>query len=340
MSAAATVAPPGEDRRPGRFCPADYRLSPASFDAGPAVEADVLYVVGGLYGNTEALRALEELVASERAPRVEVVLNGDFHWFDADPAEFAAIEAGTRRFVRLRGNVETELGRAPAAGEDAGCGCAYPDSVSDAEVERSNAMLGRLRATARAAGCALALAALAALPAVARARVGELRVAITHGDDGSLAGWGFAHDRVEQAWDEGLAQRMRALGVQCFASSHTCLPVASSRAEAGEAFAVVNNGAAGMGNFAGSPDGLVTRIARAGFGAGAAPAPLYAATLRGAEVAAMPLRFDQRAWQARFRAQWPQGSAADLSYWQRIVEGPAFALGQAARGIFAAGARA
>src|SRR5713226_6486958 len=46
-----------------------------------------------------------------------------------------------------RGNVETEI-----AGEDsgAGCGCAYPEWVGDAEVERSNEILGRLRGTARA----------------------------------------------------------------------------------------------------------------------------------------------------------------------------------------------
>ena len=31
----------------------------------------------------------------------------------------------------------------------AGCGCGYPDSVGDAEVARSNAILAQLRETAR-----------------------------------------------------------------------------------------------------------------------------------------------------------------------------------------------
>src|SRR5262249_19705097 len=69
----------------GRLCPADYRYPPAVFDRSPDLGAQVLYVVGGLYGNLPALDCVERLAEQEQAT---VVLNGDFHWFDAEPAWF------------------------------------------------------------------------------------------------------------------------------------------------------------------------------------------------------------------------------------------------------------
>jgi hypothetical protein len=38
----------------------------------------------------------------------------------------------------------------------------------------------------------------------------------------------------------------------------------------------------------------------------------------------MALRYDTRAWEKRFLELWPEGSAANLSYRERIVSGPAF----------------
>ena len=119
-----------EVNSPGRFCPAHYGYAPGDFARAVDFVADTLIVVGGLYGNLAALDAAEALLAAE-ADHARLVFNGDFHWFDIDPDDFAAIEARVLRHVALRGNVETEL-----AGDDsgAGCGCAYPDNVSDAEV--------------------------------------------------------------------------------------------------------------------------------------------------------------------------------------------------------------
>ena len=45
---------------PGRSCPTAYRYAPRVFDRAPDFEAEALYVVGGLYGNVEAL---EEIAA-------------------------------------------------------------------------------------------------------------------------------------------------------------------------------------------------------------------------------------------------------------------------------------
>ena len=48
---------------PGRSCPTSYRYSPRVFDRLPDLVADTIYVVGGLYGNVEALAAVEEIAA-------------------------------------------------------------------------------------------------------------------------------------------------------------------------------------------------------------------------------------------------------------------------------------
>jgi len=313
---------------PGRWCPPSYGLGPAAFLAGRHYDADVVYVVGGLYGNPFALSRLVQLFDAEPATRKLFILNGDFHWFDRDEATFAYIEHATAPFVRLRGNVETEIA---APGDDAGCGCAYPASVPDEDVDRSNVILGELKQVARATGCDQALGAL---PAVARVSCGGLHMAVTHGDDRSLAGWDFACDRLDDTWRDGLGNRMRTLGVSLIASSHTCLAVADARLHEGQLRAVVNNGSAGMANFRGDPSGLFTRVAAAGWADACDEGPLYRAAVGGADVAAVPVRFDAFAWQSYFLQRWPEGSAAHTSYWRRILGGPAHHPDNAARGLF------
>src|SRR5262249_6488907 len=111
----------------GRLCPVDYYYDPSEFNRAPDLTAEILYVVGGLYGTAAALYTVEWLAQAERAP-VTIVFNGDFHWFDAEPRWFAAVEAGVSRHGAIRGNAETEIARTDDVG--AGCGCAYPESVS------------------------------------------------------------------------------------------------------------------------------------------------------------------------------------------------------------------
>ena len=143
MTAPTKLAPAAASA--GRMCPVDYFYAPAVFDRPPEITADILYVVGGLYGNSFALEAIERLAEREPAP-VTIVFNGDFHWFDAEPAWFDEVERGAQRHVAIRGNVETEIARQGDVG--AGCGCAYPESVSDEFVSRSNDILGDLRLAA------------------------------------------------------------------------------------------------------------------------------------------------------------------------------------------------
>lgn len=309
------------DSRPGRTCPTSYRYPPRVFDREPEIVADTLYVAGGLYGNVEALQALQELAAREAGP-VTLVFNGDFHWFDVASADFAHVTREVLRHPALRGNVETEL-----ASDDgsAGCGCAYPVDVSDAEVSRSNEILERLRVTARA--FPEMRARLGALPMHLAARVGDARIGIVHGDAVSLAGWGFAQDRLDDpAHARWVASMFREARVDVFASTHTCAAALRCFDDGDARGVVVNNGAAGMPNFAGTRHGLITRIGVRPFGG---PERLYGFENRGASIEALRLAYDHDRWAERFLASWPAGSAAHASYFRRIVNGPRITQDQA-----------
>jgi len=295
----------------GRLCPADYCYEPSIFDRAPDFTSEILYVVGGLYGNVAALDTVERLAQAERAP-VTIVFNGDFHWFDAEPAWFAAVEAGVSGHAAIRGNVETEIARPDDVG--AGCGCAYPESVSNETVARSNTILGELRSVAGEAG-----ARLAALPMHRVAQVGRLRVGIVHGDAVALAGWRFdavALDRsATRCW---LADIQAQAKVDVFASTHTCAAVLREFALPGGGLTVINNGSAGMANFSGSTFGLLSRIAT-----GPSPhVPVYGIVHDDVFIDAIPIRFEMADFLGRFLPRWPAGSAAHTSYFQRIMEGP------------------
>ena len=134
----------------------------------------------------------------------------------------------------------------------AGCGCAYPLDVSDAEVSRSNRILERLRDTARAfpqirehagraahepRGDAWATRAWASCMAMQpRSRAGASRT----------TGW------TSPGTGAGSGIAFRDSGVDVFASSHTCLPAMRTFDFGAGEVAVANNGAAGMPNFAGT----------------------------------------------------------------------------------------
>lgn len=323
---------------PGRVCPTSYRSRPADLAGPAACSAETLYVVGGLYGSVAALEGVLARVARERS-RVEVVFNGDFHFLDVDEEGFRRVGEVVARHRATRGNVETELS---SVSDDAGCGCAYPDYVGDATVERSNAVMRRLRRTAEA--CPDTVLALTDLPRHLVVDVGGTRVAVLHGDPEHLAGWRLALEALEPG-DEGVRAWTGFRGtatsaaqvedwldrgrVQVLACTHTGLPYMQSFSPGGRPGLVVNNGAAGLPSFAGLQAGVVTRIST-----DLAPPSdaLYGAQLGSVRCDALPVRYDVTRHERDFLANWPPGSAAHASYRHRMAEGTPLLLEQAARG--------
>ncbi len=304
----------------GRVCPRDYTYAPTVFAREADFAAETLYVIGGLYGNLLALARINSLATRERtAPTF--VYNGDFHWFDADPDWFAEIEDAVTPHRALRGNVETEVARNADVG--VGCGCAYPDSIDADVVNRSNIILRQLRPHATPH----ARARLGALPMHLVASVGDLRIGIVHGDAGALAGWRFAHDALDDPANvHWLADIRAGSQIDVFASTHTCLAALRDYERIPGRLTVINNGAAGMPNFSGSRFGIITRIATT-------PSPhatLYGLRRDGLFIDALAVHYDDDAFLERFLARWPQGSAAYLSYFSRITEGPDYSVTQAA----------
>lgn len=329
-----SAAPDPHKDRPGRGCPAAYGTGPRTLARAADLDAEVLYVVGGLYGNLPALDAIEAMARAE-SPVARLVFNGDFHWFDAEPAWFAAVDRRVLAHAATRGNVETEVAAEQA---EHGCGCAYPPEVPDADVERSNRILQRLRtaaATAEATAPGLR-ARLAALPMTCVATVGPARIGIVHGDAHALAGWRFAHAALHAAADATLARVFEQAAVDVFACTHTCLPALRCiESDAGERV-VVNNGAAGMPNFAGDRRGLVTRVATRPVPMALAPLRRYGVEAAGVYVDALAVDFDTAAWDAQFTACWPAGSEAAVSYGARIAHGPDFSVDAALGRVAAA----
>jgi len=299
----------------GRSCPLAYRYRPESLCQEPdEVSEDVLYIIGGLYGNPYALDEIERMALAEerQGHRVKLIFNGDFNWFNASDSLFRDINNRVLAHTVSLGNVEYELANASAG---AGCGCAYPDFVDQGVVERSNRIMERLQEVAERHPDILERLSL--LPRYRCLMFGGLKVLVLHGDPESLAGWGLAHESFSAANESVVLEWLRATGADVIACTHTCLPVLWSAQVESRARVVVNNGSAGMGNLRADPRGLITRI---GLHRPVAE-PVASVEQRGVHVSLLPVAFDTAAWISGFDELWPAGSDAAASYRQRILQG-------------------
>lgn len=120
--------------QPGRTCPLDYYYAASTLAHLPEQQAKVLYLIGGLYGNPFALNKILQMAQAEQEP-VTLAFNGDFNWFNYDKHSFHSVNQTVLMHDASLGNVEAEL---LASNHVAGCGCAYPESVDENTVERSN----------------------------------------------------------------------------------------------------------------------------------------------------------------------------------------------------------
>ena len=82
---------------PGRTCPIRYRYGAQALASAPTRVAQTLYVVGGLYGNLQALDALEALAA-----RVNKVLAGQAQLDTYSRAHLKEIAARVRKVQESR----------------------------------------------------------------------------------------------------------------------------------------------------------------------------------------------------------------------------------------------
>lgn len=308
----------------GRACPIDYRIAADAFAGVPQESCDVLYVVGGLYGNPFALDAVEAMVAQEEsASRTLVVLNGDVHWFDKTAENFANIERRIKPYLPLVGNVEAELRRQIDVG--VGCGCAYPECTSDESVSRSN-RIHKMLSIAVDEHPELK-EPLVGRPATLTVDVAGAKVGITHGDEKLIGGWDCSRESLQDIMRQDELDRFMAENdIDVFVTTHTCAP-AALRLTRG---AVINNGAAGLPNFAGERFGLCIRIARTPHADA-----LFGCELDGLHVQAVPVRYDHDAYLAWFDGLWDELSPAAISYRDRIVNGPEDHLRDSLLGGFA-----
>ena len=218
-------------------CPLSYALN---FPSKPKFKSRCLYVVGGLYGNVFALKEILSMADAEGA---DVVFNGDIHWFDAEAKSFKEIEQeiAKRALTAINGNVEFEL----ASGQN-GCGCFYPSCTDAGAVDRSNLIHARLRELVRQE-CEHFLDIFKKRAKCELVSVGTANVAITHGDEKFLAGWGCSRENLSQkARQDELNLWLKEHKFDVLACTHTCAPAAIAL----ENGVVINNGAAGMPNFA------------------------------------------------------------------------------------------
>ena len=180
-------------------CPIGYRVTPAHLSASPLLdlkEGSSLYVVGGLYGNLQALRFIEDLTASH-SDSPTVIYNGDFHFFDKNRAVFDEVQrkivGNESAFVlATAGNVEKEI----ASKDSVSCGCDYPEYTDPNVTKRSDAIVGLLKVNAEPHAADLDSLPILRRVALTALDSTKIKVGIIHGSLSSLSGWEYAVESV------------------------------------------------------------------------------------------------------------------------------------------------
>ncbi|MDK6233806.1 metallophosphoesterase family protein [Aerococcus sanguinicola] len=299
--------------RPGRLCPSDYAIEEKVYEKDFPDHDKGLYIIGGLYGNPYALDEIEAMQVRDPEP-VSLCFNGDTHWFDCDPDLFQDLEERLNCHYRSLGNVEAELLR--TGDQEIGCGCAYPSSTSDAAVSRSNAIHKRLKEMVRESQ--IPVDSFQDLGKVQVFTVYGLRLLVLHGDEKFLAGWGCSAESLQEPGrQQELEAFMESYQIDVIACTHTCSQVIYE----GKATLVINNGSAGMGTLAGDPAGLIIRLGQV-----AHPDAIYSKKMNHVYVELLRVAYDLDLFMSDFDQLWPSGSAAAVSYRERLIQGTSLPL--------------
>lgn len=339
-------------------CPLSYRSSPATFALAPTTElpnpTSPIYVVGGLYGNTQALKTIINLASKETSPP-NIIFNGDFNFFNIHPSTFSTINStvlSSPFHLSTAGNIEREI--STESSNYIGCGCSYPSFVSQSTITRSDKIVKSLHST-----CATSTynSQLGNLPNFMKIEYHGVKIAVLHGDFHSLSGWSFSaesmpppsptlHASLSVSPDFPTTQKSSVIemceeaGVDIVTCTHTCLPYGQKFTNpiTSKEYLIFNSGSAGISNFSNTTGGIITRITAVSsitsekFQNDRGGRKVYESNVGGIRVEGVEVVFDDRKWREEFLMQWPEGSAAYDSYWGRITGGVEYwDVGQAAR---------
>lgn len=289
----------------GRNCSLAYILNKNWTENIVDAKSDVLYIVGGLYGNLFALNKINELAKSENA---QIIFNGDMHWFDVKEEDFLTIEKNSEvNSTKLLGNVEYEL---ISKDDLLGCGCNYPEDVESGVVERSNIIHKIMKENVKDNEI---LEDIKSREKTLVIRYFDKNIAITHGDEKSMSGWECSYDNLQnKKRQKELDSWFEKNNIDIMATTHTCLPVVYNNGKN----IVVNNGASGMANIINTTYGLVTRIAKT-----SSPLAIISEKIGNVYIELIKIEFDINKFLEWFESVWDNDSPASISYKNRIING-------------------
>lgn len=293
----------------GRNCSLEYILQKDWTKKSKKLKEEVIYIVGGLYGNRYALEIIKKMAHDENA---KVVFNGDMHWFDVEKEDFLKVEELSKGSIKLLGNVEFELLNDTSS---LGCGCNYPQDVSDGVVERSNIIHNMMKENIKGDDI------LNDIKERSKTLVLDFsgkKIAITHGDEKSMSGWECSNDNLKlESRKKELDSWFEENNIDILATTHTCLPAVYDNGRN----IVINNGAAGMANIQGQTFGLITRIAKSSH-----EKAIYSEYRNGLYVELVKVDFDIEKFKLWFKKIWSDDSPASISYKNRIINGTSLAI--------------
>jgi hypothetical protein len=295
-----------------------------------------LFVVGGLYGNLEALKIISQRAKNENAL---VVFNGDFNFFNTTRETWDELN---ERVLTLDGSELSILGNVEKSAcsplEYSGCGCNYPSYVGESVPRWADEIVAKLHQAAQSSSSSIGKKLLE-LPDFRVIKFGGERIGIIHGDFENIAGWKLSLESLyplntrvrnllnvpasEISSPEYVQKGFQDADISLLCCSHTCVPFAqrisfhtgNGRHQKG---AIFNNGAAGIPNFRNNLFGVMTRIS-----VDTSPPldSLWGGPVGNIRVDAVPIRYDIFGFAKLFATLHAQGSAASLSYGSRIQRG-------------------
>lgn len=264
----------------------------------PKASFDEIYCAGGLYGNPFALFEILNFIGDAKC-----VFNGDYHWFDADKFWFSKNERNLQNQILLNGNVELEL----CNENSISCGCNYPEFVSDDTKIWANQIHQILKSEVNE----ILPPNLINRPTTFSLKVGNLSLAITHGDEKTLSGWGFsAQNLAKKSRQSEIYNWLAKNSFDAIFSTHTCTKVFADLNDK----IVLNNGAAGLSTV--GTNGVILRT-----GIKPKSKTIFSKKIKNTFLEAHLVKYDNAKFIKWFDEIWGINSPASKSYRDRILKG-------------------